>query len=70
MYISSIFNRKSNHLPHDLQYDILTTTLKTGVVNKEEQWYLKSIVILEGSTVHALAFLYFSASGSTNPDVF
>ena len=31
---------------------------------------MKSVVIIEGSTVLALVFFYFPANGSTNPDVF
>ena len=32
--------------------------------------YMKSVVIIEGSTVHALVFLYFPANVLTNPDAF
>ena len=30
---------------------------------------MKSVVIIEGSTVHAVVFICFPANGSTNPDV-
>ena len=30
---------------------------------------MKSMVIIEGSIVHALAFFYFPANGSTNTNV-
>ena len=39
-------------------YDVLTTSVKTSVVNKGEKWYMESVVIIEGSTVHALVFLF------------
>ena len=39
-----------------------------GVVHKGEKCYIKSVVIIEGSTVHALVF--FPAKGTTNPDDF
>ena len=66
----SLTSRQSNHLSHYSHYDVLTTTLNTGVVNIGEKRYFDSVVIKEGSTVHTLVFSYFSANGSTNPDVF
>ena len=69
-YIGSITSRDLNHLPQDSHYDVLTTTLKTGVVNIGEKLYISSAMIIEGSTVHALVLFNFPANGSMNPDVF
>ena len=58
VYIGSITNQESNHLPNDSQYGVLTTTLNTVVVNKGEKLYIKSVVIIEGSTLQVLVFLF------------
>ena len=44
--------------------------LKRSVVNKRELLFMKSEVVREGSSVHALVFFCFSANSSMNPDVF
>ena len=51
VYIGSITSRNSNHIQHNSHYDVLTTTIKTGEVNKGEKWYMESVVI-----IHALVF--------------
>ena len=32
--LGSVTSQESNHPPHDSHFEFLTTTLKTGVVNK------------------------------------
>ena len=49
VYRGSITSRDSYYLPHDSHYDVLTTTLKKGLVNKGEKSYMKSVVIIEGT---------------------
>ena len=51
-------------------YDVSTNALKRSVVNIGKSCYMKNEVIIEGSTVHALALFHFPANRSTISDVF
>ena len=37
VFIGGITSQGSNHLPHNLRYDVLTTTERRAVVNKGEK---------------------------------
>ena len=67
VFIGSITNRGSNHLPHDSRYEVLI--LRRYVVNEGEEWYMKSgVKRVQHCTCSS--FFYFPTNGSTNPDVF
>ena len=57
--------------PPSLQFTLLSLNhcAKEKWVIKGEEWYVKSVLITEGSSVHAL-FFYFPANDLTNPVVF
>ena len=68
VYIDSITSRDSNHLPHDLHYDVLTTTLKMGCSKQSGEMIYEKCGDHRGRTERSS--FYFPANGLTNPDDF